>query len=306
MVTVSNAFKAALQAGAPQRWAFVWSSNNAILTNEDISVEDGVNYDETFCSETDLTVGLTPSSHMSFTLLNDQNQLLNFPFGKFTASLGVRLSVAENSSARTNHPTVTISGTTMTVSGNGKLETYELCPFGTFFAERPDIIRKTMITVDAYDCMTLFDRDMPSATALGITYPVTAGNLLQAMCNYLTTATGTTVAMSSYTFTNSTVTLSKAPKSFSTASMRDVLGQIAELACSIARFDRTGTLKFLWLNRVNASYDEHKYTEFEYTEYATTSVNKLSVRNGDQTQESVIGTGDSPYMIQDNPFLNQA
>ena len=114
------------------------------------------------------------------------------------------------------------------------------------------------------------------------------------------------IGMSSYTFTNSTVTLSKAPKSFSTASMRDVLGQIAELACSVARFNREGVLTFVWLNRVTKSFDEHNYTEFEYTEYATTSVNKLSVRNGDQTQETVVGSGDSPYMIQDNPFLNQA
>ncbi len=305
MVQVSNAFLAALQAGAPQRWAFIWA-DGTILTNEDISVEDGVSYDETFCTETDLTVGLTPSSHMSFVLLNDKYQLQNFGFGRFTAKLGVRLSVTDDSSTPTDHPTVTVNGNTMTVSGNGKLETYELAPFGTFYADRPDIIRKTLITVDAYDNMMLFDRDMPSSTTLNITYPITAGNLLQAMCAYLTAQTGVTIGMSSYTFTNSTVTLSKAPKSFSTASMRDVLGQIAELACSIARFNREGVLSFVWLNRVTKSFDEHNYTEFEYTEYATTPVNKLSVRNGDQTQETVVGSGDSPYMIQDNPFLNQA
>lgn len=305
MIQVSNAFKAALQARAPQRWAFIWA-NGTILTNEDISVEDGVHYDETFCSETDLTVGLTPSSVMSFTLLNDELQLVNFPFGRFEAKLGVRLSVTENDSAATDHPTVSISGNTMTVSGNGKLETYELCSFGVFYAERPDVVRKVLISVEAFDQMVLFDRDMPSATALNITYPITAGALLQAMCSYLSTVTGTTIAASSYTFTNYSVQLAKEPESFKTASMRDVLGQIAELACSIARFNRSGTLTFLWLNRINTSYNEHNYTEFERTEFSTTSVNKLSVRNGDQTQETVVGSGGSPYMIQDNPFLNQA
>jgi hypothetical protein len=305
MVQVSNDFLAALQAGAPQRWAFIWA-NGTILTNEDISVEDGVRYDETFCSETDLTVGLTPSCTMSFTLLNDQLQLLNFPFGRFTAKLGVRLSVTANNSAATDHPTVVVDGNSMTVSGNGKLETYELCPFGVFYAERPDILRKVLIDIEAFDQMVLFDRDMPSATALNITYPITAGALLQAMCTYLSTATGTTIAADSYTFTNYSVQLAKEPESFKTASMRDVLGWIAELACAVARFNRSGTLTFVWLNRINKSYDEHNYTEFERTEFSTTSVSKLSVRNADQTQETVVGTGDSPYMIQDNPFLNQA
>lgn len=305
MVQVSNAFKAALQAGAPQRWVFIWA-NGTILTNEDISVEDGVSYDETFCSETDLTIGLTPSSHMSFVMLNDQYQWQDFSFGWFTAKLGVRLSVSDNSSAQTDYPVVTVDGNAMTVSGNGKLETYELCSFGTFYAERPDIIRKTLISVEAYDKMTQFERDMPSSETLGVTYPVTASALLQAMCEYLTAVTGVTVGMSSYTFTNSTVSLAEEPESFSTASMRDVLGWIAELACSIARFDRSGELKFVWLNPVAQTYDEHVYTEFEHTEYLTSSVNKLSVRNGDQTQETVVGSGSSPYMIQDNPFLNQA
>ena len=305
MISVSNAFVTALHAGAPQRWAFVWDADSTILTNEDISVEDGVSYDETFCSETDLTVGLTPSSHMSFTMLNADYQWLNFPFGRFTAKLGVRISVAENDSARTRRPTIAINGNTMTASGNGILETYELAPFGIFYATRPDILRKTQIAVDAYDTMTLFDRSMPSFTTLGLSNTnVSAGALLDAMCSYLNVATVTNL---SSTFLNHGVTLAKEPKSFKSSSMRDVLGYIAELGCSVARFNREGKLNLVWLNPINASYNEHGYVSFDRTEYSTTAVNKLSVRNDDQTQETVVGTGTtSPYMIQDNPFLNQA
>lgn len=307
MISVSNAFLTALHAGAPQRWAFVWDADNTILTNEDISVEEGVSYDETFCSETDLTIGLTPSSHMSFTMLNADYQWLNFPFGRFTAKLGVRISVTENGSARTRRPTIVINGNTMTASGNGVLETYELAPFGIFYAKRPDILRRTQIAVDAYDAMTLFDCNMPSFATLGISdssLPVSAGTLLDAMCSYLNV---TTVTDLSSTFLNHGVTLAKEPENFSTSSMRDVLAYIAELGCAIARFNREGKLNLVWLNPINVSYNEHGYVAFDRTEYATTPVNKLSVRNEDQTQETVVGTGTtSPYMIQDNPFLNQA
>lgn len=300
MVQVSNAFLTALHNGAPQRWVFVWE-NGTILTNEDISVEDSVTYDETFCSETDLTVGLTPSAHLSFVMLNGEYQWVDFTFGAFTAYLGVMVTSVANDSQRTNHPVINLTGTTLTVSGNGRLETYELCSFGRFHAERPDVVRKVLINVDAYDNMILFDRDMPSATELNITYPISAGNLLQAMCDYLQ------VPLESTTFTNSTVTLTAEPKSFKTASMRDVVGWIAELACATAKFNRSGQMKMAWLTPVNASYNEHGYTEFQRTEYLITPVNKLSVRNADQTVETVIegATTDSPYMIQDNPFLNQ-
>lgn len=299
MVNVSSAFKTALQAGEPQRWLFVWS-DGTLSSNEEIDVEAGVGYDEMFCSETDLTIGLTPSSQISFSLLNGEYQWTGFSFGWFNASLGVRVNRVRNDSPRTNHPVLTVSGNSLTVSGNGWLETYELCPFGRFYAERPDIIRRVLIDINAMDQMQLFEQDMPSDTDLGITYPITAGALLTAMCTYLQ-VTSTVSA----TFMNYDMTLASRPKSFDTATMRDVLGWIAEIACSVARFNREGNLAFVWLNRVDRSFSETDYVDFERTEYQTTAVNKLSVRNDDSTAETVLGTGDSPYMIQDNPFLNQ-
>ena len=220
--------------------------------------------------------------------------------GDFSWSEGDQISVLfhdEDNNKFFTLTAVSVSGNTATVVGNGVTETYELVPFGWFYAERPDVLRKTLIAVDGFDRMTLFERDMPSATALGITYPVTALTLLQAMCTHLGVQLETT------TFLNSGLTLEKEPKSFSSASMREVLGWIAEAACAVARFSREGSLRLLWLNSTSVSYDEHGYTGFERTEYETTSVSKLSIRNADQTEETVLGTGDSPYMIQDNPFL---
>ena len=69
MTAVSNAFKAALASGAPQRVALVFE--DAVITNEDIDVEGGVDIREVFCPETDFAIGQTPASEITFAVFND-------------------------------------------------------------------------------------------------------------------------------------------------------------------------------------------------------------------------------------------
>ena len=296
MITPSQAFQTAYESGAPQRMVFQFI-NGTIISNEDIDVSAGVDFNEIFCSETDLTIGLCPSSEISFTLLNDDGHYNNFTYGQFTAYLGVLTGTTVNSSAATARPTIAISGSTMTVTGNGKQETYAIIPMGTFIALKPAIVDKVEIAVTANDLMTLFEQDMPSATALGITYPVTASDLLRAMCTYLN------VTATSYTFLNSDLTLASDPSTSGDKTMRDVLSWIAEIACANARFNRAGQLQFVWLNPVTKTFDESGYTQFESVWYESGTVDKLHTRNADSTAESVLGTGSQAYMIQDNPFL---
>jgi hypothetical protein len=87
MVTVPAGFNDAVAAGKPQRMVFAFS--NRIISNEDVDMEVGVDFHEIFCSETDLTIGLTPSSEISFTVFNDDGYYSDFEFGTFTAYLGV-------------------------------------------------------------------------------------------------------------------------------------------------------------------------------------------------------------------------
>lgn len=297
MITPSQVFQSAYANGNYQRMFFAFA-NGTIVTNEDIDVSAGVDFNEIFCSETDLTIGLCPSSEISFTLLNDDGYYTDFTYGQFTAYLGVLTGVQTNSSTA-KRPAVTISGDTATVTGNRKREIYTIIPMGTFIALKPDIVDKVEIAITANDLMTLFERDMPSKMALGITYPVTASALLNAMCAYLNVTCGVT------TFINSGLTLQKEPKNIADKSMREVLSWIAEIACANARFNRAGELVFVWLNPVEKTFDETGYTQFESTWYETGTVDKLHTRNADSTEESVLstGTGANPYMIQDNPFL---
>ena len=299
MVPVSAAFRRALESGAPQRVLLAFP--DAIISNEDIDVEGGVDFREVYCSEQDITIGLTPASEITFAVFNEDGHYDDFAFGTFDAYIGVRVSTRDNGSAPTRCPAITLYAASLSasVNGNGHLETYELCPLGRFIAPRPSVIRNTLIDVQAYDQMTLFDVDMPSAQELGITYPVTAGELLQALCDQAG------VAAVSYTFLNSDIALSAEPSIFKSLTMREVLAYIAEAAGANARFNRRGQLELAWLTEQQSVFDEHCYTEFESSWYATPRVDRLHVRNEDSTAETVIGSGNNTYMLQNNPFLRQ-
>lgn len=260
------------------------------FSNEDILVADGVKLTEEFNSETDLTIGLCPSAEIQFTMLNDNGQLTNFAFGTFTAYLGVRITDGEQEE----------TAKTKIFYENESVVIYEFAPIGTFIAQRPDIVRVMTIDVDANDRMTLFDVEMPSKTALGITYPITLSALATAMCNYLG------VSLKTNTWLNSDLTVAKEPEQFEAATMREVLGWIAEAGCSNARFNRDGLLEFVWFNPVNRTFNEHNYSDFTPAWYETKEIDGLHIRNADSTTEYTVGTGKNVYMIQDNPFLRQA
>ena len=295
MYQFSQTLAAALNAKKPQRVLiefFRKPSGTAYspvvqFSNEDILVSNGLQLNTEFIGESDLTIGLCPSAEIRFTLLNDAGQLNSFEFGRFRAYLGARIdSGTPGSSAKTK---------SFTEDGVSRL--YEFAPLGVFEVQRPDVVRVQTIDVSANDLMTLFDEDMPSASALELTYPSTVGTIVQKLCSYV----GVTLA--STTFLNSTLAVSAEPEQFGDASMRDVLKWAGEVACSIVRFNRAGSLEFVWFNTTTKVYDEHNYSEFTPSWYETKAIDNLHVRNAESTAESVTGSGSNPYLIQNNPFL---
>jgi len=292
MYTVSQTLATALANKTPQRVLLEFVGANDTVTdtfsNEDIVVSTGVELTEMFNSETDLTIGLCPSAEIRFDMLNDEGQLDDFEFGKFRAWLGARIdSGTPSSSAKTKNFTE-----------DGVSRKYEFTPLGTFIADRPAVVKKKILTITANDQMQLFDKDMPTATALNVTYPITLENLFKKLCAYVS------VSYKSSNFTNKALVVPSQPEAFENATMREVLGWIAEAAGSIARFDRDGKLEMAWFNTVTAAYDEHKYTEFTPTWYETAAIDGLHVRNSNSETETVVGTDPTNnYLIQDNPFL---
>lgn len=287
MYTVSQTLQTAIANGTPQRVLLEFTVANVSFSNEDIVVSTGVELDEMFNSETDLAIGKCPSAEIRFDMLNDNGQLENFQFGKFKAWLGARI----------DNGTPANSAKTKTFSGGLYPGLYEFTPLGVFIADRPAVVKKKILSITANDQMQLFDVDMPTATAMSLTYPTTLSTLFTKMCNYVG------VQYKSATFMNSTLTVSSQPEDFEDATMREVLGWIAEAACSIARFDRDGLLEMAWFSTVNSVYDEHNYTDFSPSWYATKAIDGLHVRNANSEAETVLGQSTNNYLIQDNPFL---
>ena len=88
MIQTSAAFHEAVKENNPQRALLRFG--NTIFTNEDIAASGGgLRLEEMFNSETDLTLGATPSSTLLFSIFNEGQLLDSFDWGEFTAYIGV-------------------------------------------------------------------------------------------------------------------------------------------------------------------------------------------------------------------------
>ena len=188
----------------------------------------------------------------------------------------------------------------LTLNQNGVSKTYEFVPLGTFLANRPDAPSVSQINMSCDDQMKKFDRNLPDDTTLGITYPITIGNLYKKMCEYLD------VPYETDTFINSTATIAKRPSQFESVTMRQVLQWIAEAAGSNAKFDRDGILCLKWLNTTTAEFSEGDYSAFSPFWYETQQVDKLYNRNSQGGADGIYGSGNGGYLILDNPLMKGA
>ena len=261
------------------------------FSNEDILISNGLQLTSEFNSETDLTIGLCPSAEIRFSMLNDEGQLEGFEFGTFRAYLGAKISSTGTDSDEPKRK----------LFPDGY---YEFAPLGVFIAHRPDVVRKKIIDVDANDRMILLDEELPPDVV--ITWPKRLNELTQV----LLTSANITGQLKTNTWLNSDISVAQQPEQFTGATMREILGWIAEAACANAMFDRDGKLTFVWFNQTNKVFDESGYTEFTPTWYETQPIDSLHIRNGDSTAENTYyppetESGANPYMIQNNPFLRQ-
>lgn len=287
MYVLSVTLAAALAAGTPQRVLLEFTDADATFSNESISITRGVELNEIFSSETDITAGLCPSAEIQFDLINDEGQFEEFAFGTFKAWLGARIDTG----------TPLASAKTKVFVENGVSRIYEFTPLGIFIADRPNVVKKKILSITANDQMTLFDVDMPLPEDMGLTYPTTIGTIYNKMCDYLN------IEYRPANFLNYTLPVAEEPADFDGATMRDVLGWIAEAACCIARFSRDGVLEMVWFNSTNKVYNEQNYSEFTPAWFETAVIDGLNVRNANSEVSTVEGSDGNVYIIQNNPFL---
>lgn len=377
MYPVSDAFHTAVRNGNEQKALLIFS--DCVFTDDDISVEAGIQFKDCFNAEEDLAIGQALSNEISFSLFNDARYLNDYTFGDFLATLGVLLGtnsyqergtamvvtkfatyvgnatypfIQRNNVALPSQPSFVVksimayddlvwcfsddgrfavyndaNGTSVSgkklnnfmknkvkswagkgiyynkdtrilfIYEGGERKRYEFCPLGYFTAERPKAPDVIQIDLVCYDYMQKFEKDMPSASEMGLSYPTTLGNLYKKMCDYVGVKCKTT------TFINSTARISSAPDDFESATMREVLKWIAEAAGSNAKFNRDGALDLVWLTDTAQSYAATNYSEFNPYWYETKKVTKLRNRDTNGNTDKTLGSGSEEYLIQDNPFL---
>ena len=97
MYNASNAFHTAVANGAPQIALIIF--DDAVFTNDDIDVQEGISFHDYFNTEDDLTIGSALSNEITFSVFNDTGLLDTYEFGDFTATIGVM--TAEETASRT-------------------------------------------------------------------------------------------------------------------------------------------------------------------------------------------------------------
>ena len=87
MYSASSAFHEAVRNGKEQKALLIFP--DCVFTDDDISVDDGIEFHDYFNVEEDLGIGQTTSNEISFSLFNDDRLLNDYEFGDFLATLGV-------------------------------------------------------------------------------------------------------------------------------------------------------------------------------------------------------------------------
>lgn len=89
MYQASNAFHQAVANGNHQIALLIFP--DALFSSSDIDVDAGIEFNDYFNMEEDISIGQCLSNEISFCLFNDRRLLNDYGFGEFTATIGVQV-----------------------------------------------------------------------------------------------------------------------------------------------------------------------------------------------------------------------
>lgn len=180
---------------------------------------------------------------------------------------------------------------------SGGVDKYEYVPLGTFYFDTPEQRRVANISCEALDGMQKFNVDVDDWWA-ALKWPLTRGQLLQSLCAHVGVTLETT------TFPGSTESIASAPMAGNGLVGKDVLGWIAETACSYARMSRDGGLELVWFTTQNVKLTQNQHFGDSPAEYETPAVEALHVMVANTDLGVMLpegGTGNE-YQVLDNPL----
>lgn len=174
---------------------------------------------------------------------------------------------------------------------------YEYVPLGTFYFDTPEQRRVANISCEALDGMQLFNVDLDDWWA-ALKWPLTRGQLLQSLCTYVD------MTLKTATFPGSTESIASAPMAGNGFVGKDVLGWIAETACSYARMSRDGGLELVWFATQSVKLTQNQHFGDSPAEYETPAVEALHVMVANTDLGVMLpenGSGNE-YQVLDNPL----
>ena len=176
----------------------------------------------------------------------------------------------------------------------------EYVPFGQYNVVKPrSTAGDTVVIQDAYDNMSLFDRD---ATAFidSLTFPITLSGIYTALCDFVG------VSYASSTFTYSTESYASSPFSENSCTCRDILWWIAEKARRVAHCDRIGRMDLMEFG--SSAVESLRASDigmdgYSIAEYKTPNVTGVLLRSDSGSTLSFGDTTTCAYVISSNPFV---
>lgn len=175
---------------------------------------------------------------------------------------------------------------------------WEYVPLGTFHIDTPTKRKVATISCEALDGMQKFNVDADDWWA-GLTWPMTRGELLARVCDFVGVTPGTAM------FLGSDTSIPSAPIAGNGLTGKDVLGWIAESAGSYARMSRAGALELVWFTAQDVTLSQNQHFGDAPAEYTTPAITALHVMvmNSDLGVVVPDEPGDNEYQIMDNPLL---
>ena len=169
------------------------------------------------------------------------------------------------------------------VSPEGTVKRFEYVPLGVFRMDIPTKRKTDFISVHSYDRMTAFNVDA-SLFLSSLTFPVTVKQMLHRLCAYVKIPLATIGD-----FLNSEVTFSQNPIIRSDVTCRDILGWIAQLACTIARMTRYGELELTWFGEQEVTLPMNRYFDIDVTERDVNKIDALQIASASEGIDITVG-----------------
>lgn len=248
-----------------------------------ISGYGGVVFSDLFNTDTNIMVGATVSKPVQLTLLNMDNALSGFAFGRCKIFIDLYDPDAGE---------------------------WLPCPMGVYIIDSPSKQNARVVIASGYDQMQYLDKVADAWwNNLGWDSGVTVSDLISGIASEVGVSLNTSI---SDRILNASHEYTKAPFQARETTFRDILAYLGGVTGTIAYFDRDGALDMRWFTYAvrngrtfyyNTDYPGNGCMGINIADYAVTPIDMLQILAVDPALNTSVGSGANVYQIAGNPFI---